>query len=53
MRLCILSVMREFIIGTALCLVAAFVADHVWFSGRYSGAVKHELGLDVSSVKRR
>jgi hypothetical protein len=45
--------MREFIIVTALCLVAAFVADHVWLGGKYFGAVKHELGLEVSSVNRR
>jgi hypothetical protein len=45
--------MREFIIVTLLCLATAIVADRLWFDGKYFNAFKYELGLDISSVKRR
>jgi hypothetical protein len=44
--------MREFIIVTVLCLVAAVVADAVWFDGKYFGRVKDDIGFSFSSVNR-
>ena len=51
--LCIFLGMRDFIIVVALCLAAAFVADRVWLGGKYTNAVTHEFGLDMSSANRR
>ena len=45
--------MKDFVVVALLCLVAAIVADQVWLHGKYTGAIKHSLGLDISSVNRR
>ena len=45
--------MRDFIIVMLVGLAIAVAADLFWLGGRYSGALKHELGLDISAVKRR
>ena len=45
--------MRDLIIVTVLALTAAFVADRVWFDGKYFGTVSHELGWNFSSVQRK
>ena len=42
--------MKDFIVVTALCLVAAVVVDRVWFGGKYTGEVAQELGLSWSRL---
>jgi hypothetical protein len=45
--------MRDLFIVTLLCLTAAIVADQVWLGGKYSNAIKREIGLDVGSARRQ
>ena len=45
--------MRDVIVVTILCLIAATVADFVWSGGKHVDAIKQELGLEISSVGRR
>lgn len=45
--------MRDVIIVTVLCLVAAIVADHIWLNGKYFSKAKQELGLDISAARRQ
>ncbi|WP_157100110.1 hypothetical protein [Rhodoplanes sp. Z2-YC6860] len=45
--------MRDFIIITVLCLVAAIVADRMWLDGRYAGKITRQWGLDMSPSNRR
>lgn len=51
--MCYFSSMRDAIIVAVLCLAAAFIADRVWFGGKYFATTKQELGLDISAVRRR
>ena len=45
--------MREFLIVAALGFVAAAAADYLWFGGKHVSKAAHEMGLDISAVRRR
>jgi hypothetical protein len=45
--------MRDLILVTLLCALAAVVADHVWLGGKYFGLYTHRVAQEFSSSNRR
>lgn len=45
--------LRNFLLIFLGGLVILIAIDHVWFRGQYFGVAQQELGLDISSIRRR
>jgi hypothetical protein len=44
--------MRDFIIVAALSFATAFAIDAYWFKGKFFGALKKDVNVVTSSIRR-